>query len=108
MTKKHIVEDGLQKRARTIVADVHKIPLPDGSINLVISRGSIPFWKDPAVALKEIYRVLAPGGRVYVGGGRGTPEMQARMQAKLKEMGKEPQNGPKFGTGAREDTATRL
>jgi len=85
----HIIEDGLRKRARTITADVHTIPLPDGSVDLVISRGSIHFWKDPAAALKEIYRVLAPGGRTYVGGGKGTPAIQAQIKAKLKAMGRE-------------------
>ncbi|OPX95286.1 MAG: Dimethylglycine N-methyltransferase [Syntrophorhabdus sp. PtaU1.Bin002] len=85
--KLHIVEDGLQKRAKTLLADVHSIPLADGSANLVISRGSIPFWKDPAKALKEIYRVLAPGGKAYIGGGRGTPEIQAQIAAKRKELG---------------------
>jgi len=89
--KANIVADGLQKRARTIVADVHKIPLPDGSVNLVISRGSIPFWKDPGTAFKEIYRVLAPGGKAYIGGGKGTPEIQAQIAAKRKELGMEPQ-----------------
>ncbi len=87
--KEHIVEDGLQKRARTLLADVHSIPLPDGSVDLVISRGSIHFWKDPGVALKEIYRILAPGGMTYIGGGKGTPEMQAQIRARLKEMGRE-------------------
>jgi len=85
--KLHIVEEGLQKRAKTLLADVHSISLPDGSVNLVISRGSIPFWKDPEKALKEIYRVLAPGGQAYVGGGRGTPEIQAQIAAKGKELG---------------------
>jgi SAM-dependent methyltransferase len=86
----HIAEDGLQKRAKTLLADVHSIPLPDGSVNLIISRGSIPFWKDPAKALKEIYRILAPGGQAYVGGGRGTPEIQAQIAAKRKELGMGP------------------
>lgn len=97
--KAHIIEDGLQKRAKTLLADVHTIPLADGSVNLVISRGSIPFWKDPATALKEIYRVLAPGGKAYVGGGRGTPEIQAQIESKRKAlgmglMGKGPKNVP--------------
>jgi len=87
--KEHIAEDGLRERARTLLADVHSIPLPDGSVDLVISRGSIHFWKDPAAALKEIYRILAPGGRTYVGGGKGTPEIQAQIKAKLKAMGRE-------------------
>jgi SAM-dependent methyltransferase len=90
--KLQIIEDGLQKRAKTLLADVHSIPLPDGSVNLVISRGSIPFWKDPATALKEIYRVLAPGGKAYVGGGRGTPAIQAQIAAKRKELGIESQD----------------
>lgn len=88
--KLHIVEDGLQERAKTLLADVHSIPLPDGSVNLVISRGSIPFWQDPTKALKEIYRILAPGGKAYIGGGRGTPEIQAQIAAKRKELGMEP------------------
>lgn len=87
--KQHIVEDGLQKRARTLLADVHKIPLPDGAMNLVISRGSIPFWKDPVAGLKEIYRVLAPGGRAYVITGKATPEIQAQIAAKRKAAGLE-------------------
>lgn len=87
--KEHIAEDGLRERARTLLADVHSIPLPDGSVDLVISRGSIHFWKDPAAALKEIYRILAPGGRTYVGGGKGTPEIQAQIKARLKAMGRE-------------------
>jgi SAM-dependent methyltransferase len=85
--KEHIVEDGLQQRARTLVADVHSIPLEDGSVDLVISRGSLPFWKDPVKAFKEIDRVLAPGGQAYVGGGRGTPEVREQVAARRKALG---------------------
>jgi len=85
--KLHVIEDGLQERAKTLLADVHCIPLADGSINLVISRGSIPFWQDPATALNEIYRVLTPGGMAYVGGGRGEPEMQALIKEEMARLG---------------------
>lgn len=85
--KIHIMEDGLQKRAKTLLADVHQILLPDASVNLAISRGSVPFWKDPVQAFKEIYRILAPGGMAYVGGGRGTPEIQRQMAERAKAMG---------------------
>ena len=63
---------GLSGRARTLVADVHEIPLDDRSVDLVVSRGSIPFWTDPVRALREIHRVLAPGGKTFVGVGRGS------------------------------------
>lgn len=85
--EQHMAEDGLQNRARTLLADVHKIPLADGSVDLVISRGAIPFWKDPATALKEIYRVLKPGGKAFVGGGRGSAQIRERIEARSKELG---------------------
>lgn len=85
--KHHIAEDGLQQRARTLLADVHNIPLEDGSVDLVISRGSLPFWKDPVKAFKEIERILAPGGQAYVGGGRGTPEIREQIAAHRAALG---------------------
>lgn len=97
--ERHIAEDGLKARAKTLLADVHSIPLPDGSVDIVISRGSIPFWKDPVKALKEIYRVLAPGGKTYVGGGRGTPEIKAQIDARRKELGMKPSVWPMPGKG---------
>lgn len=83
----HIIEDGLKKRAQTLQADVHKIPLPDGCMDLVISRGSIPFWEDPGKALSEIYRLLAPHGKAFVGGGRGTPGMRKQFERNMKQEG---------------------
>ncbi|MFA5257624.1 MAG: class I SAM-dependent methyltransferase [Opitutales bacterium] len=80
--KQHIVEDGLAQRAKTLCADVQSIPMPDGSVQLVISRGSIPFWADPAKGLREIYRVLAPGGQACVICGRGSPAVREAIKEK--------------------------
>lgn len=107
LADRHIAADGLGGRAKTLLADVHRMPLADASIDLVISRGSIPFWKDPATALKEIYRVLAPGGKAYVGGGRGTPEIQRQIAAKRKEMGLAPSGSRKRKGGPPERMAGR-
>ena len=92
--KAHIAGNGLQRRAHTLRADVHRIPLADESVNLVISRGSIPFWEDPARALKEIYRVIVKSGMAYVGGGKGTPEIQALAKDKMAALGIEWPQGP--------------
>ena len=59
-----------------INAKAEKLPLKNESIDIIISRGSIFFWKDIEKALYEIYRVLKPNGFLLIGGGYGisTPE----------------------------------
>jgi len=74
-----ILENNPGNRIRTLLGDVHKIPLESESINIVISRASVQFWDNWTKAFSEIYRVLAPGGAAYVGGGYGTPELRARV-----------------------------
>ena len=62
---------GLSDRMHWVAADVHALPYPDNSFDLVISRGSIFFWRDQVRALREIRRVLKPGGYAFIGGGWG-------------------------------------
>lgn len=79
----NVVDSGLRKRVRTTQGDVHHIPRDDGSVDLVISRGSLFFWEDKAKAFAEIYRVLAPGGQAYVGGGMGTGELFDKIKEQM-------------------------
>lgn len=76
---RNIAADGMADRAKTLFGDVQGIPLPDQSIDLAVSRGSIFFWADRPRAFKEIYRVLAPGGVAYIGGGFGTVELKTQI-----------------------------
>ncbi len=62
---------GLDSRMHWVAADVHALPFPDNTFDVVMSRGSIFFWRDQATALREIMRVLKPGGWAYLGGGSG-------------------------------------
>ncbi|WP_338667702.1 class I SAM-dependent methyltransferase [Pseudodesulfovibrio methanolicus] len=62
----HGVPDG---RIRFVTAPVEELPLPDESVDLILSRGAIPFWDDLPSAFREIFRVLAPGGNAMVGCG---------------------------------------
>ena len=39
---------------------------PDGYARYIISRSTIHHWADPVQALREIYRVLEPGGIVMI------------------------------------------
>jgi ubiquinone/menaquinone biosynthesis C-methylase UbiE len=40
------------------------LPFPDGSFHLVLSQFALMFFSDRATALAEMWRVLAPGGRL--------------------------------------------
>ncbi|MBN1545169.1 MAG: class I SAM-dependent methyltransferase [Syntrophaceae bacterium] len=85
----NVVGSGLQERVRIMQGDVHDIPHNNGSIDLVISRGSLFFWENKAKAFAEIYRVLAPGGKAYIGGGMGTGELFAKIQAEMAKRHRE-------------------
>jgi SAM-dependent methyltransferase len=65
-------EKGLGDRLFAVVGSAEQMPFPDNSADLVVSRGSIFFWEDPVKGLQEVYRVLRPGGRAYIGGGAGS------------------------------------
>ena len=43
------------------------LPVPDGSIDVVISNGLINLCPDKMAVMQEIHRALKPGGRVQIG-----------------------------------------
>lgn len=52
--------------ARFIVADAAALPLPDESVDLVVSSYAVHHLPDPHAARAEILRVLTPGGRALI------------------------------------------
>jgi SAM-dependent methyltransferase len=83
-------EKRLGDRLFSVVGVAEHLPFPDNSVDLVVSRGSIFFWKDPARGLQEVYRVLRPGGKAYIGGGAGAgypkPAAANLIQDRRKKM----------------------
>jgi len=63
---------GVASRAVAVVGSAESIPMPDESVDVVVSRGSFYFWKDRAQGLREVWRILRPGGRAMIGGGLGS------------------------------------
>jgi ubiquinone/menaquinone biosynthesis C-methylase UbiE len=73
----------LEKQIRCETGDVHALPFADGTVDLIVSRGSMFFWDDLENAFREIYRVLAPGGATHIGGGFGSAVLRDQVVAEM-------------------------
>jgi len=91
--REHVEARALPTPVEILVGRVQAIPLADESVNLVVSRGSIPFWDELPTAFREIFRVLKPGGHACVGGGMGTAEMRQAIFAQMSARNPEWRSG---------------
>jgi arsenite methyltransferase len=55
-----------RSNVEVIAGNAESIPLPDASVAVVTSNGVINLVPDKAAAVREIFRVLSPGGRVQL------------------------------------------
>ncbi len=72
-----VSEHGLAKRIHIDHNDVHDLPYPDEFAHMVISRSTIHHWAEPVKALREIYRILKPGGVAVIHEPRRNPHPKA-------------------------------
>ena len=49
-----------------VEAEAERLPFPDASFDVVISNGVVDLAPDKDVVFSEIFRVLAPGGRIQI------------------------------------------
>ena len=47
--------------------ETENLPLEDGAVDRVLTVNTVYFWPDMVLALEELRRVLAPGGRLVIG-----------------------------------------
>jgi arsenite methyltransferase len=55
---------GVEGWTEFVLGEMEQIPLPDGSVDVVISNGVLNLSARKSRALAEIFRVLKPGGRI--------------------------------------------
>ena len=64
LTRQRLAHEGLTAEVK--VADAESLPFPDGHFDIVYSWGVLHHTPDPARALAEAQRVLAPGGQLKI------------------------------------------
>lgn len=64
-------------------ASAESMPLPDASFDVVLSQMGLQFMPDKSAALREISRVLSPGGRLIFNVPGPTPKLMAIMEDAL-------------------------
>jgi ubiquinone/menaquinone biosynthesis C-methylase UbiE len=93
VARENVGEAGLNGKVVPICGDVHVMPFKNGFADLIISRGSLPFWCDKVKAFREIYRVLKVGGLTFIGGGLGRDiEVRNKIKEKMLRLQKEMPN----------------
>ncbi len=79
-----------------------QLPLPDQSVDIVLSAQMLQFIPDKHLALTEMHRVLKPGGRVVLSAWcalQENPYFQAQVETVTKHIGAEVAAGLRAGIG---------
>ncbi len=89
--KKRFEDSEADNKAHFIEAPAENLPYNDNFADFIMSRGSIWFWEDMGKGLREVYRVLKPGGTAFIGGGLGRympSTMRKRIYSIIKDNNK--------------------
>jgi 2-polyprenyl-3-methyl-5-hydroxy-6-metoxy-1,4-benzoquinol methylase len=66
LARRHATEAGVGHHVELATADVHELPFDEGTFELVVALGVIPWLHSPRTAVHEIARVTRPGGYVIL------------------------------------------
>ncbi len=66
LARTHARREQLEERVHFESGDVAHLPYPDQSFDVVVSTISMHHWHELEQPLRELYRVLRPGGRVWI------------------------------------------
>ena len=66
LARAHARSEQLEERVHFESGDVAHLPYPDQSFDVVVSTISMHHWDELEQPLRELYRVLRPGGRLWI------------------------------------------
>jgi ubiquinone/menaquinone biosynthesis C-methylase UbiE len=66
LARAHARREQLEERVHFESGDVAHLPYPDHSFDVVVSTISMHHWFELEQPLRELYRVLRPGGRLWI------------------------------------------
>lgn len=66
IAKKEVEKKGIVGEIQFDIEDVHNMSYQDNFTDFIVSYSCLHHWEDVVKALKECYRVLAPGGRIVI------------------------------------------
>ncbi|MFP8961624.1 class I SAM-dependent methyltransferase, partial [Streptomyces nanhaiensis] len=87
---------GRHRGALLTVADAARLPLRDGVLDAVFTAGLVPHLPDPAAGLRELARVVRPGGHTHPrsgmagGGGRQPLRLPGHRHLTRRPRGRQP------------------
>jgi arsenite methyltransferase len=81
--RRRFIVQRLQGRLRVEQAVIEALPLGDGAYDAALSLNTIPFWTDLDVAMRELARIVAAGGRLVL----GVPDPEHLLRAGFAEQG---------------------
>jgi ubiquinone/menaquinone biosynthesis C-methylase UbiE len=102
LARAHARSEQLEERVHFESGDVAHLPYPDQSFDVVVSTISMHHWDELEQPLRELYRVLRPGGRLWIYDFRFvkpqvvekaqalTPFVETRLEHQLVRTGRSP------------------
>jgi ubiquinone/menaquinone biosynthesis C-methylase UbiE len=70
--------ENLTSRVTFTAADLAELPLPDDSVDLIVSTASMHHWADVRAVIGSLGRVLRPGGEMWIYDFRPVPARRVR------------------------------
>jgi len=66
LARAHAKREQLEERVQFATGNVAHLPYPDNSFDIIVSTISMHHWYELEQPLRDLYRVLRPGGRLWI------------------------------------------